>query len=57
MIWECRDLGEAIEFLRMRIRHEGCKLLILDQQDYLDKIVKRFDMQESNTAYMPLLWL
>ena len=52
-IWECRDLGEAKEFLRMRIRHEGRKL-ILDQQDYLDKIVKRFEMQESSTAYTPL---
>ena len=52
-IWECRDLGEAKEFLRMRIRREGHKL-ILDQQDYLDKIVKRFDMQELNTAYMLL---
>ena len=52
-IWECQDLGEAKEFLRMRIRHEGRKL-ILDQHDYLDKIVKRFDMQELNTAYMPL---
>ena len=37
----------------MRIRREGRKL-ILDQQDYLDKIVKCFDMQESNTAYTPL---
>ena len=52
-IWECRDLGKAKEFLRMRIRCKGRKL-ILDQQDYLDKIVKRFDMQELNTAYTPL---
>ena len=52
-IWECRDLGEAKEFLRMRIRREGHKL-ILDQQDYLDKIVKCFNMQESNTAHTPL---
>ena len=52
-IWECRDLGKAKEFLRMRIRHEGHKL-ILDQQDYLDKIVKCFNMQESNTAYTSL---
>ena len=37
-IWECRDLGEAKEFLKMRIRRVGRKL-ILDQRDYLNKIV------------------
>ena len=37
-IWECRDLGEAKEFLKMRIQQVGRKL-ILDQQDYLKKIV------------------
>ena len=36
-IWECRDLGEAKEFLKMRIHRIGNKL-ILDQQDYLKKI-------------------
>ena len=42
--WECRDLGEAKEFLKMRIRREGHKI-ILDQQDYLDKIVMHFNLQ------------
>ena len=37
-IWECRDLGEAKEFLKMGICQVGNKL-ILDQQDYLKKIV------------------
>ena len=37
-IWECQDLGEAKEFLKMRIQCEGHKL-ILDQHDYFDKIV------------------
>ena len=52
-IWECRDLGKAKEFLRMRIRREGQKL-VLDQHSYLDKIIVRFNMQTSNSAYTPL---
>jgi hypothetical protein len=51
--WECRDIGEAKEFLRMRIRREGRKL-ILDQHVYLDKIVTRFNLQKSNSVYTPL---
>ena len=50
-----RDLGEAKEFLKMRIWHEGHKL-VLDQHDYLDKIIKCFNLQRSNSAYMPLLF-
>ena len=26
--WECRDLGPAISFLNMRIKHDGHKILI-----------------------------
>ena len=52
-IWECQDLGIVREFLRIRIWHDKCKL-ILDQHDYLDKIVKRFNLQKSNAAYTPL---
>ena len=52
-IWECWDLGEAKEFLKMRIWCEGHKL-ILDQHDYLDKIVQHFNLQKSNAAHMPL---
>ena len=37
-VWECRDLGEAEEFLKMRIQRVS-KKLILNQQDYLKKIV------------------
>jgi hypothetical protein len=51
--WECRDLGKAKEFLKIKIRCEGRKI-ILDQQDYLDKIVARFHLQKSNTARTPL---
>ena len=52
-IWECRDLGEVKEFLRMRIWHQGRKL-ILDQHDYLEKVVQRFKLQKSNAAHTPL---
>ena len=36
--WECRDLGSATEFLHMRIRQLGSKILI-DQCAYLDKLL------------------
>ncbi len=41
--WECRDLGTANEFLRMRIRHVGSKVL-LDQCTYLEKVLDRCQM-------------
>src|SRR5271170_3564691 len=52
-IWECRDLGKAKEFLKMRIWHEGHKL-VLDQHDYLSKVVKHFNMEDKPAAYTPL---
>ena len=52
-IWECRDLGEAREFLRMKIRREG-KKIFLDQTAYLDKVVKRFGMSNARGANTPL---
>ena len=40
-IWECRDLGEAKEFLGMRItRDRKNKSIQLDQIDYPKKVVK-----------------
>jgi reverse transcriptase-like protein len=38
-MWECRDLGEAQEFLRMKIWCE-MKKIFLDQTDYLNKVVE-----------------
>ena len=52
-LWECRDLGEAKEFLKMKIQHTGHKL-ILDQHDYLDKIVTQFDLKGSYSVNTPL---
>jgi hypothetical protein len=52
-MWECRDLGEAREFLRMKIRREG-KKIFLDQTAYLDKVVERFGMSNARGAQTPL---
>ena len=52
-IWECWDLGEAKEFLKMRIQWVGNKL-ILDQQDYLNKIVSWFGLENAKSASTPL---
>ncbi|KAI3619346.1 gag-pol polyprotein [Moniliophthora roreri] len=54
-IWECRDLGEPREFLRMRItRDRKRRTLSLDQSDYLEKIIKRFGMENANPTRTPL---
>ena len=52
-IWECRDPGKAKEFLKMKIQHVDCKF-ILDQQDYLCKVVMQFNMTSAPSAQMPL---
>ena len=52
-MWECWDLGEPKEFLKMKIQHTG-KKLILDQHDYLNKIVTRFDLKGSYPVNTPL---
>jgi len=52
-IWECRDMGETMEFLRMKIRRNGAKVII-DQCDYLRKIMQRFGMQNAKAAATPL---
>jgi hypothetical protein len=51
--WECRDLGEAKEFLRMRIRRKGQKIY-LDQKDYLEKVLQRVGMTNAKPAKTPL---
>jgi len=51
--WECRDLGQCREFLRMRIEYGGGKTY-LDQVPYLEKILKRFGMADAKAAQTPL---
>ena len=41
--WECRDLGDAKEFLRMRIVRKGHSIH-LDQCAYLKKVLERCNM-------------
>ena len=52
-MWECCDLGEATEFLRMKIWCEG-KKIFLDQTTYLDKVVEHFGMSNAQGAQTPL---
>ena len=51
--WECRDLGDAQEFLHMRIRRKDGKIY-LDQSAYLQKVVERFNLQNAKPAPTPL---
>jgi Reverse transcriptase (RNA-dependent DNA polymerase) len=48
--WECHDLREVKEFLRMQ---KG-KDIYLDQRDYLDKVLERFSMTNAKSAPTPL---
>jgi Reverse transcriptase (RNA-dependent DNA polymerase) len=51
--WECRDLGETKEFLKMRIsRLKG--VITLDQKDYLMIVLKRFNMHNVKEVSTPL---
>jgi hypothetical protein len=51
--WECRDLGDCKEFLRMRITRKGQSIL-LDQCSYLNKVVERFGQTNAKYARTPL---
>ena len=51
--WECRDLGDATEFLRMRIRRKVGKIY-LDQTTYLEKVLQRFGLQDAKETSTPL---
>ena len=51
--WECRDLGDATEFLRMRIKREGSKVHI-DQCAYLETVLQRCGMADAKSAATPL---
>ena len=52
--WECRDLGEVQEFLRMCIKHKGNKIY-LDQVVYLEKVLEHFGMQNAKATKTPLI--
>jgi len=52
-IWECHDLGDTKEFLCMRIVR-GNGYITIDQQDYLHKVLERFDLINAKAAPTPL---
>ena len=52
--WECCDLGEVQEFLRIRIKRKGNKIY-LDQAVYLEKVLEHFGMQNAKASKVPLI--
>ena len=52
-IWECRDLGDTQEFLRMRIIKSNGRIKI-DQVDYLNKVLQRFNLLNAKAPPTPL---
>jgi len=51
--WECRDLGDAQEFLCMRIRRKDGKIY-LNQSTYLQKVIECFNLQNVKPTPTPL---
>ena len=51
--WECRDLGDCKEFLRMRVTRKAQSIYI-HQCSYLEKVVERFGMTNAKYARTPL---
>ena len=50
-----KDLGEATYVLAVKIyRDRSRRLLGLSQSTYIDKVLKRFNMQESNKGLLPM---
>jgi hypothetical protein len=50
-----KDLGEMAHILGIRIYRDRSKRLIgLSQDTYVDKILKRFNMQDSKKGFLPV---
>ena len=52
-VWECRDLGDTQEFLRMCIQRKNGKIY-LDQIAYLQKVLQHFNIQNMKAVPTPL---
>ena len=52
--WECQDLRDVKEFLRMHITCTRSGITI-DQCDYLEKVLTRFQLADAKAALTPLL--
>ena len=51
--WECRDLGDAKDFLRMQIVRKG-RSIHLDRRAYLEKVLERCGMTNARPTPTPL---
>src|ERR1700733_4006563 len=51
--WECRDTGNVSEFLGMHIT-QHTQTITIDQQQYLKKVLERFNMINAKIAPTPL---
>ena len=50
-----KDLGEAAYILGIKIyRDRSQRLLCLCQSGYIDKVLKRFSMQDSKRGFLPM---
>ena len=50
-----KDLGEATYILGIRIyRNRSKRLIGLSQSTYIDKVLKRFNMQDSKKGFLPM---
>jgi hypothetical protein len=51
-----KDLGEAAYILGIKIYRDRTKRLIaLSQDAYIDKVLNRFNMQDSKKGFLPML--
>ena len=51
-----KDLGEAVYILGIKIyKDRSNRLLGLSQSTYIDKVLKRFSMEESKRGHLPML--
>ena len=52
-----KDLGEASYILHIKIYRDRLKRLIgLSQDTYIDKVLKRFSMEEAKKGFLPVTW-
>ena len=50
-----KDLGEATYILGIKIyRNRSKRLIVLSQDIYIDKVLKRFNMQDSKKGFLPM---
>jgi hypothetical protein len=53
-LWECRDLGDTQEFLHMRIIKNKKGQILIDQKDYLQKVLQHFKLKNAKSVPTPL---